>query len=244
MLEKLEHIRFIYLLIQHLIKHVLCVRQFQLSRSKIKSPSIPVSFLPSIHPSLYPSIHFSIHPSIHLSIHPSIPLSIHADSQPVIPLSIHPLFLYPSIHPSIHPSVHPSIHPSIHSSIHPPIHFYFSHFFLHRILLSALFCVFIPFCPSDALGKYFPLLWSSPSLLFNRSPPVALLCCLPACTCLLVGLTVSSLEEKAETGLSPGTPKTPPSPAHMKSPYISTKSVFVLCPSTHPFSVLLSTFKK
>ena len=208
MLEKLEHIRFIYLLIQHLIKHVLCVRQFQLSRSKIKSPSIPVSFLPSIHPSLYPSIQTANKPFLYLSIHYS------------------------------------SIHPSIHSSIHPPIHFYFSHFFLHRILLSALFCVFIPFCPSDALGKYFPLLWSSPSLLFNRGPPVALLCCLPACTCLLVGLTVSSLEEKAETGLSPGTPKTPPSPAHMKSPYISTKSVFVLCPSTHPFSVLLSTFKK
>ena len=208
--RKLEHIRFIYLLIQHLIKHVLCVRQFQLSRSKIKSPSIPASFLPSIHPSIPLSIHPFLYPPIHPSIYSSIHPSIHPSRQPTSHSSIYRSIIPLSTHPPIPLSTHPSIsifHISFCSGFCFQSGSVFSSHSAHLMLLANIS----------------PLLWSSPSLLSNRGPPVVLLRRLPACTCLLVGLTVNSLEEKTETGLSLGTPKTPQSPAHMKSPYISTE---------------------
>lgn len=188
-----------------------------------------------------PPIHLSIHPPvIHLSLHPPMHLSvIHPSIYPPNPSAYPSIFIHPSIYSSIHPSIHPSRQPTSHSSIyqsiiplstHPPIplstHPSISIF---HISFCSGFCFQSGsvFSSHSAhlmlLANISPLLWSSPSLLSNRGPPVVLLRRLPACTCLLVGLTVNSLEEKTETGLSLGTPKTPQSPAHMKSPYISTE---------------------
>ena len=148
--------------------------------------------------------------------------------------------MYPSLSPSLPPSLYPSIPPSF----PPSLHFYFSHVFLLRLLLSVCFSVFIPFCPSDALGKYFPSPLIQPLPSFRPQPS----CCfvvMPACVHLSPSLTVNSLEEKAGTGLSLGPQTSTESCSHQVA--INVHINVLLCPSTHPpisaFSIILSTLK-
>lgn len=104
---------------------------------------------------------------------------------------------------SMYPSTHPPTHRAFTSPLQIP--------FCYKILLPVYFSVFIPFCPSDAPGKYWSLS-SDPAPPFFSTTALLLFCC-SACLCAPVSRPMSSLEEALGlTHLSTPTPAQ--GPAH------------------------------
>lgn len=146
--------------------------------------------------------------------------------------------LLPSRRKMKFPCIHPPTHPL---TVHLPFFFRYFFCFCHKILLPAYFSVCIPFCPSDALGKYCPssLIQPLPSL----STTAPLLFCCGICLHAPVSRPVSALEKAVRTHLSLDPKTSTGPPAHTKWPSMSVEGG--ICPSPiHPSSVILSILKK